>query len=66
MPLFVYADLVWGDKHYSNLMSSLQILQNKAAKLILNKPLYSSASDALPSLKWVPLQSRRYRRCVYV
>ena len=34
MPLFDYADLVYGDKHNSSLiyMSSLQILQNKAAK----------------------------------
>ena len=67
MPLFDYADLVWGDKYNSILLSSLQILQNKAAKLILNRPLYSSASDALTSLKWVPLERRRYRtRCVYV
>lgn len=67
MPLFDYADLVWGDKHNSTLMSSLQILQNKAAKLILDRPLYSSASDALATLKWVPLEKRRYqRRCVYV
>ena len=38
MPLFDYADLVWGDKHNSTLMSSLQTLQNKAAKLILDRP----------------------------
>ena len=31
-------------------MSSLQTLQNKAAKLILDRPLYSSASDALTTL----------------
>jgi len=35
MPLFEYADLVWGDKHNVTLMSSLQVLQNKAAKIIL-------------------------------
>ena len=34
MPLFEYADLVWGDKHNITLMSSLQVLQNKAAKVI--------------------------------
>ena len=32
MPLFEYADLVWGDKHNVTLMSNLQVLQNKAAK----------------------------------
>ena len=48
-------------------MSSLQTLQNKAAKLILDRPLYSSASDALTTLNWVSLEKRRYqRRCVYV
>ena len=40
MPLFEYADLVWGDKHNITLMSSLQVFQNKAAKVILNRPLY--------------------------
>ena len=35
-----YCDLVRGDKHNITLMSSLQVLQNKAAKVILNRPLY--------------------------
>ena len=67
MPLFEYADLVWGDKHNVTLMSSLQVLQNKAAKIILDRPLYSSASDALATLKWLTLEKRRFqRRCVHV
>ena len=67
MPLFDYADLVWRDKNNVTLMSTLQILQNKAAKIILDRPLHSSASDALATLKWVPLERRRFkRRCVYV
>ena len=67
MPLFDYADLVWGDKHNVILMNGLQVLQNKAAKIILDKPLYSSASQALETLNWVPLEKRRFqRRCVYV
>ena len=56
MPLFEYADLVWGDKHNITLMSSLQVLQNKAAKVILNRPLYSSSTEALATLKWLPLE----------
>ena len=56
MPLFDYADLVWGDKHNLTLMSSLQTLQNKAANLILDRPFYSSASDALTTLNWVSLE----------
>ena len=42
-------------------------LQNKAAKIILDRPLYSSASDALTTLKWLALEKRRFqRRCVHV
>ena len=67
MPLFDYADLVWEDKHNVTVMTSLQVLQNKAAKIILDRPLYSSATHALASLKWVPLEKRRFqRRCIYV
>ena len=48
-------------------MSSLQVLQNKAAKVILNRPLYSSSTEALAVLKWLPLEIRRFqRRCVHV
>jgi len=66
MPLFEYADLVWGDKHNVTLMSSLQVSQNKAAKVILNRPLYSSSTEALAALKWLPLEKRRFQRCVHV
>ena len=67
MPLFDYADLVWGDKHNVNLMSSLQILQSKAAKIVLDRHLYSSASHALATLKWVTLEKRRFmRRCAHI
>ena len=62
MPLFEYADLVWGDKHNITLMSSLQVLQNKAAKVILNRPLYSSSTEALAVLKWLPLKKRQFQR----
>ena len=36
-PLVDYSDIVWGDKHNKTLMAKVQLLQNKAAKLILNK-----------------------------
>ena len=43
------------------------VLQNKAAKIILDQPLYSSASHALATLKWIPLEKRRFqRRCLQV
>ena len=64
----------WGDKHNVALMSSLQVFQNKAAKIILHQPLYSSASHALATLKWIPerekafpMKRRRFqRRCLHV
>ena len=66
MPLFDYSDLVCGDKQNVTLMTSLQVLQNTAAKTILDRPLYSSATHALATLKWVPLEKRRFqRRCIY-
>ena len=47
LPIFDYADLVWGDKDNVSLMKESQILQNKAAKLIVDRPLHSSSTDAL-------------------
>ena len=67
LPLFDYADIIWGDKDNIVIMNDLQILQNKAAKLILDKPLYSSATEALLILKWPNLKERRfYHRCGFV
>ena len=45
----------------------LQVQQNKAAKLILDKPKYSSATEALEELEWKHLDHRRYlHRCVFI
>ena len=67
LPLFDYGDIIWGDKNNSTLMQSLQILQNKAAKIILDRPVHSSATDALQTLNWLNLSKRRlYHRCLYV
>ena len=40
-------------------MHGLQVLHNKAARLILNLARFSSASDVLKKLFWRPLQRRR-------
>ena len=37
LPLFDYGDTIWGDKNNSVLMNSLKVLENKAAKIILNQ-----------------------------
>ena len=55
LPLFDYG----GDRGNSNLMLQLQSLHNKAAKIILDLPVGSSASEALNKLKWKTLARRR-------
>ena len=48
-------------------MNDLQVQQNKAAKLILDKPKYSSATEALKELEWKHLDHRQYlHRCVFI
>ena len=54
-PLCDNADIVWGDKNNDTLMTNLQTLQNRAAKVILDKPKYSSATEALSLLDLKPL-----------
>ena len=59
LPLFDYADVVWGDKNNAILMNQLQVLQNNAARTILDLPKYASATQAIDQLTWKPLVSRR-------
>ena len=59
LPLFDYADIVWGDRGNSTLMLQLQSLHNKAAKIILDLPIGSSASEALNKRNWKSLARRR-------
>ena len=67
LSLFDYGDVVWGDKDNVTLMQSLQTLHNKAAKIILDLPLQSSASQARKDLSWLELtERRRYHRCLFV
>ena len=67
LPVFHYGDIVWGDKDNAVLMRNLQMLQNKAAKIIMDCPFYSSVSDALGRLNWSDLSRKRhYNRCLYI
>ena len=54
-PLFDFADTIWGDRDNITLMHDLQVLQNKAAKVILDLPNYASSTDALKTLGWPTL-----------
>ena len=49
LPL-IMPTLFGGDKDNTVLMNNLQLLQNKAAKTILDRPFHSSAADALEAL----------------
>ena len=54
LPLFDYRDVIWGEKNNYTIMSELQILQNKAAKVMLGQPPGSPSTEALKSLGHCP------------
>ena len=47
LPLLDYVDFVWGDTNNEVLMNNLQVLQNNAARIILELPQYFSGTHAL-------------------
>ena len=58
-------ETVWGDKNNDTLVGQLQVLQNKAVKVLLNLPPRSSSTDALDRLDLKTLSKRRhFHRCV--
>ena len=59
IPLLDYADVTWGDKANLTLMKKVQVLQNLAAKIVLDMPRHSSATEALQQLGWDNLMKRR-------
>ena len=62
-----YASIVLGDKNDKVLMDSIQVLQNKAAKLVLDRATHSSSTQALLDLNWMNLSTRRLmQRCFYI
>ena len=64
-PLFDFGDTIWGDKGTATLVNELQLLQNKAAKIILGLPSFYSSTDALKELCWPTLfKHRLFLRCV--
>ena len=50
IPLLDYADITWGNKFNVTLMEKVQVLQNLAAKIVLDMPKHSSATKALDQL----------------
>ena len=56
LPLFDYGDIVLGAGGTNDtLMSELQVLQNKAAKILLGYPKAHPSTEALKSLDLKPL-----------
>ena len=48
-------------------MDSIQVLQNKAAKLVLDRATFSSSTQALLDMNWINLSSRRsMQRCLFM
>ena len=59
--------MVGGDKRNSVQMDFLQILQNRAAKMILGRDPFSSVTQALKDLNWMTLAKKRTMdRCIFV
>ena len=64
IPILEYASIVWGDKNNKVLMDSIQVLQNKAVNLVLDRTTHSSSTQALLDLNWMNLSTRRLmQRC---
>lgn len=61
-------DIIWGYRGNTSLMSELQVLQNKAARVILDLSAHSSATEGLKMLGWWPLMRRRleYRAASFI
>ena len=48
-------------------MDSLQVLHNKAAKIVLSRPVHPSSTQALIDLRWINLRvRRRIHRLVHI
>jgi hypothetical protein len=57
LPILDYGDIVWGD--HQIVMQKIQVIQNAAAKVILDRPRRSSATKALADLNWKTMSARR-------
>ena len=67
IPILEYASIVWGDKNNKVSMDSIQVLQNKEAKLVLDRATFSSSTQALLDMNWINLSSRRsMQQCLFM
>ena len=66
LPIFDYADIIWWDRGNKTSMSQLQILHNKAARIILDLPQFVSATESLSKLEWKLLNRRAEHRLFFL
>ena len=67
LPILEYANIILADKNNAVLTNSADILQSKAAKLILDLPIYPSATDAPKILNWLDLKTwSSAQRCIFM
>ena len=67
IPILEYTSIIWGDKNNKVLVASIQVLQNKSAKLVLDRATHSSSTQALLDLNWMNLSTRRLmQRCFFM
>ena len=67
IPILEYASIVWVYKNNIVLMDSIQVLQNKAAKQVLDLAMHSSSTQTLLDLNWMNLSAKRLmRRCFFM
>ena len=59
-PHFNYCNVVWGNCNQT-LQNKLQVLQNRAAKIIKGVDRYASSTQTLNDLKWYNLRVKQYQ-----
>ena len=52
LPIFDYADIIWGDKGKAALIEQLQVLKNKAVRIILDLPYPLAHRPLRPYIRW--------------
>ena len=65
-PVLEHTCTIWGDKNNQILMNSLEITMIKSTKLIIDRYLLSSSSEALQILVWNTLTKREVISPMYI
>ena len=67
LPIFDYADIIWGDSGNVALMDQLHVPQNKAARVILDLSPRTSSTEARDKRGWkLPSRRRAEHRATFM